>query len=261
MTVGSRAQVWHGTAKHTSGGLTKTQLMMNRAGRIVSRKKHHSAKKDNRLVKAGYKTKKGHFGFVKVGSRKRGHKGRKGLRGGSGGLALSSLSPAELNALGDGIAGQGITQGQNGGPGGPLTAALMAGVAIYGSDSIGANLSDAFGSSDMKNGASDDGISGAGITNFGSSSTGVQMRAGMSAGGRRRKSRGRRGRRSMGMMGGTTAPLGEFSGPNMQATMAASGGRRRKGKRSMSMYGGTGNRSHVLGSDISWGPEQMALNA
>ena len=29
--------------------------------------------------------------------------------------------------LGDGIDGQGITQGQTGGPGGPLTAALMAG--------------------------------------------------------------------------------------------------------------------------------------
>ena len=63
MTVGSRAQVWHGTAKHTSGGLTKAQLMMNKSGRIVSRKKHASAKRDNRLVKAGFKTKKGHFGF------------------------------------------------------------------------------------------------------------------------------------------------------------------------------------------------------
>lgn len=238
MTVGSRAQVWHGTAKHTSGGLTKTQLMMNRAGRIVSRKKHHSAKKDNRLVKAGYKTKKGHFGFVKVGSRKRGHKGRKGLRGGSGGLALSSLSPAELNALGDGIAGQGITQGQNGGPGGPLTAALMSGGAIYGSDSIGANLSDAFGSSDNMNGASGDGISGAGITNFGSGSIGVQMRAGMSAGGKRRKGRRSSGRRSMGMMGGT---LDNSSGTYEDSTLSAAlqaGGRRRKGKRSMSMYGG-----------------------
>ena len=69
MTVGSRAQVWHGTAKHTSGGLNKSHLMKNKAGRIVSRKKHASAKRDNRLAKAGYKTKKGHFGFIKVGSR------------------------------------------------------------------------------------------------------------------------------------------------------------------------------------------------
>ena len=36
--IGSRAQVWHGTAAETSGGLTKSKLMKNRAGRIVSRK-------------------------------------------------------------------------------------------------------------------------------------------------------------------------------------------------------------------------------
>jgi hypothetical protein len=46
-TVGSRAQVWHGTAKHTSGGLTRKQLMMNKkTGRIVSIKKHLSAKRE-----------------------------------------------------------------------------------------------------------------------------------------------------------------------------------------------------------------------
>ena len=32
-TVGTRAQVWHGTAKKTSGGLTKKDLMMKN-GRI-----------------------------------------------------------------------------------------------------------------------------------------------------------------------------------------------------------------------------------
>ena len=37
--VGSRAQVWHGNAHHTKGGLTKEDLMMHN-GRIVSRKKH-----------------------------------------------------------------------------------------------------------------------------------------------------------------------------------------------------------------------------
>jgi hypothetical protein len=204
MTVGSRAQVWHGTAKHTSGGLTKTQLMMNKSGRIVSRKKHHSAKKDNRLVKAGYKTKKGHFGFVKVGSRKR---GRKGHRGGSGGLYNRGLSPLDLSL------GSNDVQMEAG----------MSGGAIYGSDSIGANLSDAFGPSDMKNGMSGDGISGAGITDFGAGSIGVQMRAGMSAGGKRRKSRGRRGKRSKGMRGGT------------------------------------GNRSHYLGSDLPGTPQNDVL--
>ena len=70
--VGSRAQVWNGTAKHTSGGLTKKHLMMNKWGRIVSRKKHATAKKQKRLEKAGYFAKKGEFGVVKkeVGSRK-----------------------------------------------------------------------------------------------------------------------------------------------------------------------------------------------
>ena len=212
MTVGSRAQVWHGTAKHTSGGLTKTQLMMNKAGRIVSRKKHASAKKDNRLVKAGYKTKKGHFGFVKVGSRKR---GRKGHRGGAG---YAPLSPAELNAEGYGIAGQGITQGQNGGPGGPLTA-VMSGGAIYGSDAIGANLSNDNNSSGST--LTGNGIAGSGITDFGAGSIGAQMRAGM-AGGRRRKYRG-----------GTTSVL-PLSG--VEAAPMTHGGKRRR------MKGGTGNR-------------------
>ena len=78
-TIGTRAQVWHGTAKKTSGGLTKSALMMNKHGRIVSRKKHNTAKREKRLVKAGFLTKKGHFGFVK-----KGHKGSKKMRGGVG---------------------------------------------------------------------------------------------------------------------------------------------------------------------------------
>jgi hypothetical protein len=64
-TIGSRAQVMHGTAHHTSGGLTKKDLKMNKWGRIVSRKKSAKAKKDKRLEKAGYKTRKGKFGAIK----------------------------------------------------------------------------------------------------------------------------------------------------------------------------------------------------
>jgi len=64
--VGSRAQVMHGTADHTSGGLTKKDLKYNKHGRIVSRKKSQKAKKEKRLEKAGYKTRKGKFGAVKV---------------------------------------------------------------------------------------------------------------------------------------------------------------------------------------------------
>ena len=145
--IGSRAEVWHGTAKHTSGGLTKSHLMKNKSGRIVSRKKHFSAKRDNRLVKAGYKTKKGHFGFVKTGSKSRRHSKGKKMRGGM---------PHNLdNADSADHSGNGSNNGNN--------------------------------------------IAGAGITDFGSSSTGVQIRAGM-AGGKRRKHH---------MVGGTTKPFAD----------------------------------------------------
>ncbi len=63
--VGSRAQVMHGSAHHTSGGLTKKDLKYNKWGRIVSRKKSTQAKKTKRLEKAGYKTRKGKFGAIK----------------------------------------------------------------------------------------------------------------------------------------------------------------------------------------------------
>lgn len=43
--VGSRAQVMHGTANHTTGGLTKKDLKYNKEGRIVSRVKSAQGKK------------------------------------------------------------------------------------------------------------------------------------------------------------------------------------------------------------------------
>jgi hypothetical protein len=64
--VGSKAQVWHGNAAHTSGGLTRKDLMKTKKGRIVSRKKHAAGKKAlKRLVKAGYKAKRGTFKLFK----------------------------------------------------------------------------------------------------------------------------------------------------------------------------------------------------
>ena len=64
--VGSKAEVFHGTAVHTSGGLHKHHLMKTRKGRIVSKKKHALGKKAvNRLFKAGYKPKKGTFKLFK----------------------------------------------------------------------------------------------------------------------------------------------------------------------------------------------------
>lgn len=63
--IGSRAEVYHGNARQTSGGLTKKDLIKNKAGRIVSKKKYLTAKKEKRLEKSGYFAKKGKFGFVK----------------------------------------------------------------------------------------------------------------------------------------------------------------------------------------------------
>ena len=80
MLIGTRAQVWHGTAYKTSGGLTKTDLLQNKNGRIVSRAKHSTAKKENRLVKAGFGTKKGVFGYVQL------NKKTKSKRGGAGNM-------------------------------------------------------------------------------------------------------------------------------------------------------------------------------
>ena len=72
MLIGSRAQVHHGTAYKTPGNLTKSHIMMNKHGIIVSAKKHATAKREKRLEKAGYFTRKGKFGSVKKeGSRKR----------------------------------------------------------------------------------------------------------------------------------------------------------------------------------------------
>jgi hypothetical protein len=67
---GSREQVMNGTAYKTSGGLTKDQLLKNKWGRIVSAKKHKTAKKEKRLEKAGYFAEKGKFGYVKRQTKK-----------------------------------------------------------------------------------------------------------------------------------------------------------------------------------------------
>ena len=67
LNTGSRAQVYHETAYKTTGGLRKKDLMKNKHGRIVSAKKHATAKREKRLVKHGYTAKKGKFGAVKLG--------------------------------------------------------------------------------------------------------------------------------------------------------------------------------------------------
>lgn len=66
---GARRQVWAGTAYMTEGGLTRDKLHYNKRGRIVSKKKFNTAKKEKRLQKYGYFTKKGKFGYVKKGTK------------------------------------------------------------------------------------------------------------------------------------------------------------------------------------------------
>lgn len=63
--VGSKAEVFHGTARHTSGGLYKKDLMKHK-GRIISRKKHAAGKKAiKHLFALGYKPKKGSFTLMR----------------------------------------------------------------------------------------------------------------------------------------------------------------------------------------------------
>jgi len=112
--TGSRAQVMHGTAYKTTGDLTKNDLIQNKNGRIVSKKKHNLEKRVKRLIKAGYGTRKGHFGAVRLSghhssshkrfSRKRSSKRRRHMRGGNqvvayndSGVPSSSFSSVPSN--------------------------------------------------------------------------------------------------------------------------------------------------------------------
>ena len=71
--LGTKAEVFHGTAKHTSGGLKKKDLVKTKRGRIVSRRKQAAGKKAIlRLRKLGYVAKKGTFKLFKKGSKRGG---------------------------------------------------------------------------------------------------------------------------------------------------------------------------------------------
>ena len=69
--VGSKAQVFHGTAERTAGGLKKGDLMQTNAGRIVSKKQHNAGKVAiQRLRNAGFVAKKGEFKLFTKKSKK-----------------------------------------------------------------------------------------------------------------------------------------------------------------------------------------------
>ena len=81
--VGTKAQVWHGTAKHTSGGLTKKDLMKTKKGRIVSRRKHAAGQRAiKKLRKLGYIAKKGKFSLFT----------KKSKRGGSSSTGFQNMA-------------------------------------------------------------------------------------------------------------------------------------------------------------------------
>lgn len=99
--VGTKAQVFHSAARHTSGGLKKKDLMKTKQGRIVSRKKHAAGKKAiKRLFALGYKPKKGTFKAMRksmVNGRKKGTRKRGGAAGED---MLSKLATAVSGATG-----------------------------------------------------------------------------------------------------------------------------------------------------------------
>ena len=62
MTVGSKQQVYSGSAHHTPGGLKKADLVRNKHGRIVSRRKMEAGRRSLKfLTRKGYVAKKGQF--------------------------------------------------------------------------------------------------------------------------------------------------------------------------------------------------------
>lgn len=62
--VGSKFLVFSGKALHTSGGLYKKDLIKNKRGLIVSKKKHELGKKNKLFKKLTALTRKGKFHLI-----------------------------------------------------------------------------------------------------------------------------------------------------------------------------------------------------
>jgi hypothetical protein len=90
-TIGTRAEVFHLTAKKTSGGLTRRDLIKNKKGRIVSKKQQaHGRRQIKKLFALGYKPKKGTFKLMRksmVDGRRKKQTKKDRKRGGAAGLA------------------------------------------------------------------------------------------------------------------------------------------------------------------------------
>jgi|UniRef100_A0A6C0BI95 hypothetical protein len=103
--VGSKAEVYHETAKHTSGGLKKKDLMKTKAGRIVSRKKHAAGKKAIKHLRAlGFIAKKGTFRLMRKSmahspKSKKSHRGRRTRRRGGYNEPAPTVADAASTAV------------------------------------------------------------------------------------------------------------------------------------------------------------------
>jgi hypothetical protein len=201
--IGTRAQVWHGTAYKTSGGLTKNDLIMNKHGRIVSKAKHVTAKREKRLLKFGYGTKKGKFGFVKLGKSKKmtgGNPSTFEKRPQGGGNA--STSTFEKRPQGGGNASTSTFEKRPQG-GGKMYGSVYSPALVSESTKINLNGNSNYNSTNVQMEAGMSGGSGlsglnpasiSGLNNSHQPSIDVQMQAGMS-GGRRRRRKTRRHRK------------------------------------------------------------------
>jgi len=98
-TFGSKAEVFHGTAKKTTGGLHKKDLMKHK-GRIISRKKHAAGKKAiKHLKELGYIAKKGTFKLFRK-SMVDGRRHKKARHTRRRGGAAGSVSPSTMASAG-----------------------------------------------------------------------------------------------------------------------------------------------------------------
>ena len=81
--IGSKAQVFHGTAYKTAGGLTEKGVIKSKSsGKYVSKKASKRAKSEDRLGKAGWTTVQGKFGAVRKEDLKKSQKKHKKGRSG-----------------------------------------------------------------------------------------------------------------------------------------------------------------------------------
>jgi hypothetical protein len=100
--VGSYAEIWHGTALRSPGGLKKKDLMKHKS-RIISRKKHAAGKKAiKHLFALGYKPTKGKFTLMRKsmvnGRRRRQTRKRGGANMPANASTAAPVAPVAHNA-------------------------------------------------------------------------------------------------------------------------------------------------------------------